>query len=542
MKSFFNKLEDKVSSFSQEFLVHDSKAQQPIQQQHQSSTILPPTPDDVFRYRYHHGTNLGSVFVLEKWLSGHMFLPSSNGDSELDAVTASVKERGIDETRRIWEDFWKSAVTDDDWEWLKTSARCTSIRLPVGWWIMGGPDLPQRLHGTAWDGLEGVYCNAWAIVRELVATAHHHGIGVLVDLHGLPGGANGEAHSGTSSGTADLWGDKKNLELAKCALHFMASEIRNGMQGVAGLQIVNESVYDAKGMYEFYDQAIDIIGSVDESIPIYVSDGWDLPRCLGWTGSRNPNTSRRCPIVIDTHRYFTFSDKDRSQSPQEIIDRIPEELAEVNPGGVCDHGEAQVVIGEWSNVLDGQTWSRSNPDAKDALVHAFGQAESHQWHAKSGGSFFWTWKMDWMDGGEWGFVEQTKRDNIFIPPFLFFPPQEIQARLQHAHQRRGLLSQQARGGHEGYWNQASPGQPFEHHLFSEGWEVGFSDAAVFFGARVEGKIGGGCGGCGGGDRIGCVEIWVKKRLLESGLRGKFTWEWEQGLRAGIQGFEQCVGI
>jgi hypothetical protein len=116
---------------------------------------------------------------------------------------------------------------------------------------------------------------------------------------------------------------------------------------VLGLQIVNESVYDAKGMYEFYSQAIDIIGSVDEAIPIYVSDGWDLPRCIQWTGSRHPHHNRRNPIVIDTHRYFTFSDKDRACSPQEIIARIPSELGEVNPGDLCNKGEAQVIVGEW---------------------------------------------------------------------------------------------------------------------------------------------------------------------------------------------------
>jgi aryl-phospho-beta-D-glucosidase BglC (GH1 family) len=170
-------------------------------------------------------------------------------------------------------------------------------------------------------------------------------------LHGLPGGANAEDHSGTSSHKTDFWGNKKNLDLAKQSLHFMACEIQNGMHGVLGLQIVNESVYDAKGMYEFYSQAIDIIGSVDESIPIYISDGWDLPRCLQWTSSRDPYRNRRNPVVIDTHRYFTFSDKDRASSPQDIIGRIPSELGEVNPGELCNKGETQVIVGEWYLIV-----------------------------------------------------------------------------------------------------------------------------------------------------------------------------------------------
>lgn len=90
-----------------------------------------------------------------------MFPESAKGESELGAVTASVKEKGIDETRRIWEEHWRTAVSEQDWDWFKNQAKGTSIRLPVGWWIMGGHEQASRLKGTDWAGLEGVYCGAW---------------------------------------------------------------------------------------------------------------------------------------------------------------------------------------------------------------------------------------------------------------------------------------------------------------------------------------------------------------------------------------------
>lgn len=46
-----------------------------------------PTTEDIFRYRYQHGTNLGSIFVLEKWLHRSMYEKGSSGSSELSAVT-----------------------------------------------------------------------------------------------------------------------------------------------------------------------------------------------------------------------------------------------------------------------------------------------------------------------------------------------------------------------------------------------------------------------------------------------------------------------
>ena len=51
------------------------------------STIKPATPLDVLQYRYHHGSNLGGIFVLEQWLFPSMYDQGVKGASELDAAT-----------------------------------------------------------------------------------------------------------------------------------------------------------------------------------------------------------------------------------------------------------------------------------------------------------------------------------------------------------------------------------------------------------------------------------------------------------------------
>jgi len=52
----------------------------------------PPTVNDIFRYRYQHGTNLGSIYILERWLTGSMYIDGVSGDSELDAIKAYAKQ------------------------------------------------------------------------------------------------------------------------------------------------------------------------------------------------------------------------------------------------------------------------------------------------------------------------------------------------------------------------------------------------------------------------------------------------------------------
>ena len=64
----------------------------------------PPTVCEINRYRTHHGTNIGSVFVLERWLFPGMFLDSAEGGSELSAVSAWVGAHGIESARAKWEE------------------------------------------------------------------------------------------------------------------------------------------------------------------------------------------------------------------------------------------------------------------------------------------------------------------------------------------------------------------------------------------------------------------------------------------------------
>jgi hypothetical protein len=470
-----------------------------------------------------------------------MFTAKSPGDSEHDAVSASLQSSGLDATRLKWEKHWSNAISEGDFEWLVTEANCTSIRLPIGYFTLG----PGFCHGTAFEDVGDVYVNAWAAVRELVRRARTYGVGVLLDLHALPGGANGQAHSGTSSGKAEFWGNRRNTEVMSRVLVFIAQEVRGGLDGVVGIQVVNEALWDAKGLYEWYEGLIRQIARVDESIPVYISDAWNLDRTLKWCRKRSPSGGGpRNPVVVDCHNYYTFSEEDRKKTPQMIIDAVPRSLAPL--GGMAgkrslaDGGEIQVIIGEWSCVLDGQTWGRVRPEEKDGLLKQFGQSQCQTWQ-QTGGSYFWTYKMDWMDGGEWGFSEQTKKGNISPPFHLTLSAQEVKDRTQTAQEQRQQLASAARQQHEHYWNRAAPGKSFEHDLYSEGWDVGFSDAQTFFTMRVQSSLGDKAPRQGG-DKIGCLEIWIKKRLLESGHREGFVWEWEQGIRAGIEAFYHAANI
>jgi len=412
-----------------------------------------------------------------------------------------------------------------------------SVRIPIGYFTLG----PAYCQHTPFAKVADVYQNAWPALKNLVARCNARGIGALVDLHALPGGANKGDHSGTNSGKAELWGSHSNKELAARSLLFIAKECQN-MEGVIGIQLCNEAEWDAPshGMYKWYDEVISQIGGIDNTMPIYISDAWNLGEAAKYSNKRNSVANRNGnPVVIDTHLYWCFSDEDKRKSPQEIAQNdVPNKLRDLDAhdGSVVDKGAAQAVVGEYSCVLAEESWGKGGGQSKEDLVRAFGQAQSRRYQEKAGGSFFWTYRMNWMDGGEWGFKQCTKNGAITAPPNLGLSQEDVQGRIQNAQGQGQQKKQETYGGHRNFWDNQHPGQ-YEHQRFEQGWDIGFNDAMAFFGAITNGGLRG-----HGGDKIGMLDLWVRKRIIESGQGGKFVWEFEQGLRQGIRDFYQCAGI
>lgn len=167
------------------------------------------------------------------------------------------------------------------------------------------------------------------------------------------------------------------------------------MDGVIGLQLCNEAITDAPGMYGWYDSVINALTQVDVSLPVYISDAWNLGQAVQYIKGKNRIGNYNNPVVIDTHKYYTFAESDKQQTPQQIIGRVSGELGELdgNQGNVVDRGAAEVVIGEYSSVMDGQTWAKVDPSQRRDLTIQFGREQSRRWQARAGGSYFWTYKM-----------------------------------------------------------------------------------------------------------------------------------------------------
>lgn len=375
---------------------------------------------------------------------------------------------------------------------------------------------------------------------------------MLLDLHALPGGANKDAHSGTNSGKADLWTSQDHLRLAKGCVEFVVQEIVNlQMSNVIGIELCNEpSRAASSAVFKWYDEVLPLIAAIDPSLPVYIGDCWDLSPAMNYAMKKNGagNAERSNPVIVDTHKYYTFGSHDHSQSPQQIIGRVNNSLADVakNQGNISSRKTALAIyIGEYSCTMDTKTWEKVDAAERPALTQEFGRAQSNKYQQVACGTAFWTFKMDWMDGGDWGFKKQVNTGAIIAPPNLTFSLDEVNSKSQEANAQRQQLRETALSQHVGYWDKKVPSQKFEHWRFESGWNLGFNDARGFFGARANGSIllpSGGSHQAAGGDRIGALDLWILKRMRECRqLDSPFAWEWEHGYRKAVKDFEKVVG-
>ncbi|ODM23366.1 hypothetical protein SI65_00955 [Aspergillus cristatus] len=495
--------------------------------------IAPPSPQDILLYRYQHATNLGSVFVLERWLRNSMYDDDTPGSSEIEAIKRSLQVRGLYESRAKWETLWLTALSDDDLHWLKHTTRCNSIRLPIGYFTLG----PAFCIGTDFDGEPG---------QHLIEKCYAHGIGVLIDFHAVPGGANSEGHSVTDTGRADFWRNEHYRALARDCIAFVIQEVKfHALHGVIGIELCNEAAWDPPGMHEWYDEVIEVASAIDSSIPIYVSDAWNLSAALDYAMGKNNTTLPfdRSPVIVDTHKYYCFTEDDRNMHPNAIRERVANELGELaeRQGNVFDRKSAvEVYIGEYSCAMDQHTFDHADPSQRPELTVAFGNEQSRTWSSKASGSAFWTFKMDWMDGGDWGFKEQVNTGAIPAPPWLALSRDEVHARLRQADIQRNDRHEEAYSQHIGYWDSVAPGVHFEHDRYSRGWDLGYADAGWYFGALVNSII---PGQREGGEKIGALDLWVRKRITETNeVNQGMGWKWEHGFRKVINDFYSVVGV
>jgi glucan 1,3-beta-glucosidase len=313
--------------------------------------------------------NLGGWLVLEKWITPTLYAGVQAEDEytlcqQLGKAKASAR---LAKHRETW-------ITSDDFKWIAARG-LNSVRIPVGYGV--AEENPPFVSGM--ETLD------WAI-----RTAKAHGIGVLLDLHGVPGSQNGWDHSGRQGQL--LWHtSKENIDHSLRIIGDLAERCK-AYENLLGFELVNEPRWDVpleliKTFYrDGYQRVRQHISAEQSAVVIH-----DAFRPLQWAGfMQQPDYAS---VILDTHPYQCFTDEDQKRDLHAQI-----EFALGARRKLLDDMKRQLpcLVGEWSAALPPQSLAGRKGFALDVAMRAYGAAQLLNYDTTRGW-FFWTYKTEDRD-------------------------------------------------------------------------------------------------------------------------------------------------
>ncbi|KIY50259.1 glycoside hydrolase [Fistulina hepatica ATCC 64428] len=420
--------------------------------------------DLVYRYRKQRGVNLGSWFVLERWIADAPFRGAAEpGQSDLDVARGS-------NAKQILEEHWDNWVTEGDWQWI-SGRGFNAVRIPLGYYHLCGAD-PSVLEKTDFADYYDVFCGAWARVTNAIVSANRYGLGVLIDLHAAPGKQNNDSHGGTSHPPAFF----KHRHHQTHTIHVLRTLLISVNQfcqsqspplcNVIGIELLNEPHPPSDdALRSWYASAISELSRVDPHMPLYIGECWRPHVYADFVKTLNvPNM-----VVLDHHLYRCFTGEDIQTSAMQHARAL------ADPGGgtrqTLGNIHSGVVVGEWSGALNPGSLLGEH-DEKGHFI----RAQLDLFENTCAGSFFWTLKKQHPGDGGWGLYDAVGQ-NVFpswVGPRIVRPLTEDPGRDE----ARDALCNEAMSRHVQYWDQW-PGD-YHHERFAVGFVEGFDDAYFFF--------------------------------------------------------------
>ncbi|KAI4318170.1 hypothetical protein L6164_025973 [Bauhinia variegata] len=272
---------------------------------------------------------------------------------------------GPDRAPQVMQDHWNTYITEDDFKFMSENG-ITAVRIPVGWWIADDPTPPKPFVGGSLAALD----NAFTWAEKL-------GMGVIVDLHALPGSQNGQPHSGTRDGHIE-WGDSFVPDTVK-VIDFLANRYSNS-SSLAAIEVMNEPKgVDLDTLKKYYQEAYDAVRKHTESAYVIFSNPLDEDSKVLLSFARSLDR-----VVLDVHYYNLYTDSFKNMNAQQNIDYIRKKRASDLQGVTTMNGPLSFV-GEWT-----AEWNLKNALKEER--QRFAQAQIEVYTGATFGWAYWAYK------------------------------------------------------------------------------------------------------------------------------------------------------
>ncbi|WP_084075279.1 glycoside hydrolase family 5 protein [Demequina sp. NBRC 110052] len=171
--------------------------------------------------RLPRGVGLGNWLLPE----GYMWLFGDDAASPRAIEALFARLAGDDYASHFWDEYRRRYITEADISRI-AALGFDHVRVPINARVIQGAD---------GDPLSAGY----ALLDDVVRWSERHGIRVLLDLHGAPGGQTGTNIDDSARGRPDLFLDPHNLELTERLWSDLATHFA-GNHTVMGYDLLNE--------------------------------------------------------------------------------------------------------------------------------------------------------------------------------------------------------------------------------------------------------------------------------------------------------------
>ncbi|KPM38233.1 Glucan endo-1,6-beta-glucosidase B [Neonectria ditissima] len=347
--------------------------------------------------RKFRGVNLGSQFIIERWMAEDEW--KTMGCGSTNDEWACAKAIGQDAADTAFTKHWASWTTKSDISQI-ASLGLNTVRIPVGFWIR--ESLIEEGEYYPRGGLK--------YLDRVVGWCKEAGLYVIIDLHGAPGSqTTNEQFTGHSVATPGFY-TAENYERAYKFLEWMTNRIHtNGNYTTVGmLQVLNEPVHtgpwkaEAADMIEtFYPGAYQRIRDAESKLGIAKADLLHIQymentQGKAWgSGDPRTNLTNTNYTYYDAHRYYSF-DKTVPNTKKGYI----------NAACSDNVGANNLLVGEWSlsvnsSVRTSEEFEIHNRPDQIEWYSQYWAAQAQAFE-RAGGWVFWAWKCNWINGiDEW---------------------------------------------------------------------------------------------------------------------------------------------
>jgi len=311
------------------------------------------------------GVNLGSWLLVEKWMldPSISILAKFDGDSELEILRSNC----LNKVREALHQHHNNYITEEDFAWLAKHG-INSVRVPVGYWLFYDL-MGEMFEGDPFYVYRDIYLDGHRYLTRTFNWGIKHGITILIDLHGLPGGQNDENHNGTSD-KGLFWSNFEHFNRVFTRLVDRLYREYSSRPNYLGISLCNEpkcSIEELKRAIQCWD----------ESFSHY--RGWVILPQIWETNDRPSEYTSRYnyegKFMIDSHLYYCFNQPELTMN--DILGKVlPEREGEIK---LCQ----RLIIGEWSLAVSQKCSDQNIRSYAASQIKCYEQASA--W-------YFWSYK------------------------------------------------------------------------------------------------------------------------------------------------------